>query len=62
MSLFTSQYYDKPDGEDYVGKMFASNRLAVSAAIGVGENLSSVFPLNFNELSTTIKFQLQWTL
>jgi aryl-alcohol dehydrogenase-like predicted oxidoreductase len=31
-SFFTAQYYDKPDGEDYVGKMMASNRLAIQAA------------------------------
>lgn len=36
MSLFTSQYYDKPEGEDYVGKMLATNRIAVQGALGLG--------------------------
>jgi NADH dehydrogenase (ubiquinone) 1 alpha subcomplex subunit 11 len=34
-SLFNAQYYAKPAGEDYVGKMYATNRIAVSAALGV---------------------------
>lgn len=37
MSVFTSQYYDKPEGEDYVGKMFATNRLACQAGLGAGK-------------------------
>lgn len=32
MSLFTSQYYDKPEGEDYAGKMLATNRMALQTA------------------------------
>lgn len=40
MSLFTSQYYDKPEGEDYIGKMFATNRIAVSGAVGIGEKFT----------------------
>lgn len=34
MSIFKSQYYDKPDGEDYAGKMCATNRLALQGATG----------------------------
>lgn len=37
MSLSKSQYYDKPEGEDYVGKMVASNKIAASAAFGFGK-------------------------
>lgn len=33
-SFFKAQYYAKPAGEDYVGKMFATNRLTMSAALG----------------------------
>lgn len=33
-NFFTAQYYAKPAGEDYVGKMFATNRLTMSAALG----------------------------
>ena len=35
MSLFKAQYYDKPEGEDYVGKMLATNRMALQAALGL---------------------------
>lgn len=34
-NLFTAQYYAKPEGEDYIGKLAASNRHAVTAAVGV---------------------------
>lgn len=37
MSLFKSQYYDKPDGEDYVGKMFATTRMMGAAALTIGK-------------------------
>lgn len=37
MSLFKSQYYDKPDGEDYVGKMFATTRIMGATALTVGK-------------------------
>lgn len=30
-----SQYYAKPEGEDFAGKMFATNRIAIQAALGV---------------------------
>jgi len=33
MSLFKAQYYDKPEGEDYAGKMIATNRMTLAAAV-----------------------------
>lgn len=41
MSLFKSEYYDKPEGEDYVGKMVATNRLALQGGLGIGKKDSS---------------------
>lgn len=49
MSFFKSEYYDKPEGEDYIGKIFATNRLAVTGALGIGEKfliLSNALNLN----------------
>lgn len=31
--LLTAQFYDKPDGEDFAGKMIASNRFILAGAI-----------------------------
>lgn len=33
-SFFDAQYYAKPEGEDYVGKMMATNRYAIQGALG----------------------------
>lgn len=33
-SFFDAQYYAKPEGEDYVGKMCATNRYAIQGALG----------------------------
>ncbi|CRL06430.1 CLUMA_CG019458, isoform A [Clunio marinus] len=35
-SFLTAQYYAKPDGEDYSGKMFATNRYALQAGFAAG--------------------------
>ncbi len=34
-SLLKAKYYDHPEGEDAVGKVFATNRYAVCTALGV---------------------------
>jgi hypothetical protein len=33
-SILSAKYYAKPDGEDYIGKMCATNRYAIQAALG----------------------------
>lgn len=34
MSLLKSKYYDHPDGEDAVGKVFVANKYALAAGLG----------------------------
>jgi NADH dehydrogenase (ubiquinone) 1 alpha subcomplex subunit 11 len=33
-NFFDAQYYAKPEGEDYVGKMMATNRYMIQGALG----------------------------
>lgn len=39
MSLWKSGYYDKPEGEDYIGKMVFTNKVAFQAAVAAGKEL-----------------------
>ena len=36
-SLLRANYYDKPEGEDYIGKMAATNRMAFQGAMVAGK-------------------------
>ena len=36
-SLLRANYYDKPEGEDYIGKMAATNRMAIQGAMVAGK-------------------------
>lgn len=37
MSIWKSGYYDRPEGEDYIGKMAYTNKIAFGVALGCGK-------------------------